>query len=464
VLAVRPGELALSLGRHYVGSRRFVGTLARRRLGSEESPREVATDIEEADWDPAGNDMVVARRLGGSVESVLEYPIGHAVFSSTGGIRSPRMSRDGRRIAFLHDPGGTGGGRVAVVDLAGAMTELTEHWPSARGLAWSPGGDEVWFAAAEGRANRALRGVSLAKRQRVVLQAPSSLTLWDVTRDGSVLLARDDDRNALVGLAPGWKEERDLSWFDASGVADLSDDGQTLLFGDRFGVYMRKTDGSPPKYLGLTDGFADDFSPDGSRALATSSSTGELFILPTRAGQPRPLGNKEIASYRGALWCPDGRHIVFNGVAGKELRAYVQDVSRDPLPAPSPLTSIDTWALAVSPDGKLVAATQPGKGTSLWPMDGGPSRDLPGSQPDDRPVAFTADGQAVWVFHRGEVPAQVLLVDVDTGRRTVWKTLWPPDPAGVYSITRFKVTPGGNAYFYSYASTLSQLYLVRGLK
>jgi hypothetical protein len=58
----------------------------------------------------------------------------------------------------------------------------------------------------------------------------------------------------------------------------------------------------------------------------------------------------------------------------------------------------------------------------------------------------------------------VFSVDVATGRRTLWKTLRPPDAAGVYSIDQLKVTPSGDAYFYTYSRTLSELYEAHGLR
>jgi eukaryotic-like serine/threonine-protein kinase len=465
VLAARRGDLALSLQRRYGGGRRFVGTLATAPAGGEGMPRELATNVEEADWDPAGVNLAVARWTGGGGESALEYPLGQQLYATGDAVRTPRVSRDGRRIAFIDDRGGGGGGRIAIVDLARNVSYLTDQWFSARGLAWSPDGREIWFAAAQGRDNRALRAVTLDKRQRVLLEVPGSLTLWDVDPEGHVLLSRDEERSAVVGMAPGWTAERDLSWFDASGVADLSDDGRMLLFGDRFGVYTRGTDGSPAKHLGLKDGFADDLSPDGSMALATTPSTGQLMILPTRAGEPRPLPTHGMTSYKGALWSPDGRHIIFNGLAhDTDLRSYVQDVEPGSTMPPRPLTPKDVWVTAISPDARWTAATEPGKGMSLWSVDGGSRRNVPNSEPEDRPVAFSEDGQWLWVFQRGKVPAEVLRVNIETGRRVPWKTLWPADPAGVYSITRFKVTPAGHAYFYSYAGALSQLYLVRGLK
>jgi eukaryotic-like serine/threonine-protein kinase len=464
VLAAR-ADLALSLHRRFVGGRRFAGTLARAPIGAPGRPREVAEDVEDADWDVAGENLVIARRLGAPGDTALEYPPGKRLFTTSGAIRFPRMARDGRAIAFLHDPAGIGaGGRVAVVDLAGHVTELTSNWTKARGLSWSPSGDEIWFTAANGQDNRALRAVKLDKRQRVVLEAPSSLTLWDVAADGRALVTRDDEWRSMVGLVPGWTRERDLSLYDATGVGDLSDDGRTLLFADRFGIFTRATDGTPPVALGL-DGFADDLSPDGRWVVATSRPADQLVLLPTGAGEPRVVPSHGITSYRGAVWCPDGRRIIFNGVMpGQDFRAYVQDVSPEGAGPPRPLTTKDAGVVSVSPDGRWAAATQPNKGVSLWPVEGGPPVGVPGSEPDDRPVGFSADGQHLWVFQRGEVPARVFRVDILSGRRELSRSLSPLDPAGVYSILNFKITPSGNAYFYSYAGVLSQLYLVRGLK
>lgn len=97
-------------------------------------------------------------------------------------------------------------------------------------------------------------------------------------------------------------------------------------------------------------------------------------------------------------------------------------------------------------------------------MAGGASRPVPGSLPDDRPVAWGINDRSLWVFRRGEIPAHVFQLDLATGQRHLWKTLTPPDPAGVSSIIEFQVTPSGDSYFYSYARVLSQLYVVRGLK
>jgi WD40 repeat protein len=466
VLAARAGELALSMRRRFVLGERFVGTLALVPTGGG-APREVSENVEDADWDPSGAQLAIVRSTGSiGGPSWIDYPLGTTLYKTAGSIRFLRVSRDGQRIAFLEDPVGRGiGGHVTVIDLKGQATPLTVEWPSVRGLAWSTKGDEIWFAAGGLPSNRALRAVNLKKEERLIFEAPGSLTLWDVAPDGRVLLTRDEERRAIVGVPPNETFERDLSWFDNSGVADLSTDGRWLLFGDRFGadrfgVYVRATDGSPPIYLG--DGFADDLSPDGTLVLATTNAATQLVILPRSAGNPKPLPAHGIVRYRGAEWFPDGRRILVNGnEADKKLRSYVQDIDGGQM---RPITPEETWALSISPDGEWIAATGTGQPISVWPVAGGPSRPVPGSQADERPVAWSDDGRSLWTYRRGEVPVHVFRVDIASGRRQLWKTLVPPDAAGVYSIIEFEITPTGNAYCYSYTRLLSQLYLTRGLK
>jgi tRNA A-37 threonylcarbamoyl transferase component Bud32 len=462
VLATRSGEVLLSLRRRFIGGERFVGTLALAPLGGG-APQEVLEDVEDADCEAAGAALAVARTKGFGAGSELQYPVGRVLYRSAGSIHSPRLSRDGRRVAFLEDPAGLGGGgRVVVIERDGKVTLRTREWPRARGLTWSAEGNEIWFTAAESRANRALRAVDLAGRERLVHEAPGSLVIWDAAADGRVLLTREDEHMAVVGVPPGGASERDLSWFDSAGLASLSADGRMLLFGDRFGMYLRPTSGAPALKLGAAAGYPDDLSPDGSLVLATSPSTHELSLIPTGPGQPRPLAVQGLQSFSGSQWFPDGRRILTNARAqGRDARSYVVAVSGG---SPRAVTDEGVWALSISPDGERLAAVSRGRGISLWPTAGGPPRELRGSEPGDRPVSWTSDGSSLWIFRRGEIPAPIYRLEIGTGMRRLWRTLVPPDAAGIYSIDEFKITPSGHAYFYSYRRTLSELYEVRGLR
>jgi hypothetical protein len=466
ILAAQAGQLALSINRRFVMGQRFVGTLAAAPLAGGE-PRELEENIEDADLDLSGKELAIVRSVGGMGGiSLLEFPRGTVRYRTDHSIRSPRVSRDSQRIAFLEDNIGAGeGGWVSVLDLRrNVVSKLTARRGSARGVAWSASGSEIWFTAGETRISRVLRAVTPGGTERVVMRAPGPLTLWDIARDGRVLLTRDEERRFLIGQPPGQTGEHDLSLFDDSGLADVADDGQWVLFSDRFGVYLRRTDGGLQSDLGLTDAYADDLSPDGTFILATRPGVPELVALPRKAGPHLKVPAYNIVSYNGARWFPDNQRILFSGRDGpeKKLRSFVQDLRGG---GPKPLTPEGIWAVSLDKGGAWAAAigdTQ--DGISLWPVDGGPSRLVPGSRSGDRPIAWTDDGQALWIFRRGEVPLQIIRLDIKSGNRQIWKTLSALDYTGVYSITEFAITPSGDAYFYSFRRLLSQLYQVRGLR
>ncbi len=187
----------------------------------------------------------------------------------TGWISHLSVSPDGQRVAFLDQPIlGDDRGGVSVVDSAGNQQKLPIECESAQGIAWSPSGREVWFTCASRGLWRALLAATLDGKVRTVLRVPGSLFLGDIAADGTVLLSHDNARRGIMGLAPGETTERDLSWLDWSQPMMLSEDGRTLLIteegeggGPGYGVFVRKTDGSPAVRLGTGEGTA--LSPDG---------------------------------------------------------------------------------------------------------------------------------------------------------------------------------------------------------
>jgi hypothetical protein len=75
-----------------------------------------------------------------------------------------------------------------------------------------------------------------------------------------------------------------------------------------------------------------------------------------------------------------------------------------------------------------------------------------------------SDDGSVFVAAQGKLPRDIFRVDVATGRRSLWKKLSPPDPAGVQALFPIVLTPDGNSYAYGCFRVLSDLYLVDGLK
>jgi hypothetical protein len=207
VLAVQSGEVALVLERRYVVGQRFVGTLAI-ALTNGGSPHLRAEDVDSADWDPTSKKLAVARMVNGR-GSQIEFPLGTVLYTSQGSIAFLRVSPDGQRIAFLEDPQARAmGGAVTVVDLNGHASRLTASWPSVRGLAWAPSGREILFTAGQHRSRRALRSVTLGGKARLLHEGAGSLTIWDIAADGRMLMSRDEEGRAVIGKAPGAKDER----------------------------------------------------------------------------------------------------------------------------------------------------------------------------------------------------------------------------------------------------------------
>src|SRR5262249_12823620 len=153
--------------------------------------------------------------------------------------------------------------------------------------------------------------------------------------DGSVLLSQNFVRREIAGVMVGAPEERNLSWLDYSWPLDLSADGRRLLFseggsgrGTSGDMYLGSTERPAPVKIGTADLFGR-LSHNGAWVLAeTSSARGyECRLVPTGAGDERPLTLPGLALSLPFAWLPESRHVVVNASApGRPQRAYVVDV------------------------------------------------------------------------------------------------------------------------------------------
>jgi predicted Ser/Thr protein kinase len=466
VLAVSSsGEMALSLRSHPVAQFLYSGTLARVPLVGG-APREVMDNVEWADWAPDGNTLALVRQEQGRHR--LEFPAGKLLYEADGWIGHIRISPKADSIAFIDHPQlGDDGGAVAIVDLAGKKTTLCTGWDSIQGIAWSPSGEEIWFTATRTGGDRSLYAVNPSGAVRLLARVPGELTLLDVDRDGHVLLTRGNDRAGMIGLAPGETKERDLSWLDWSSPGDLSADGKTVLFaetgeggGPKYAVYLRKTDSSPA--IRLSEGIGMALSPDGKWALARPNVTpSPLVLLPTGVGEAKPLTHDSLNHLWGR-WLPDGK-IVFSGnETGHGFRLYVES-QEEGKPRPISPEGVNP-AVVISPKGDFAASVGPDHKIYLYPISGGEAVPVPGTEPDEAPTGWSADGRFIYLFRFGEIPAKLFELELSTGKRKLWKELVPADSAGIDTIRGITITPDARAYIYGYIRTLSDLYLVEGLK
>ncbi len=461
------GMMAISLDRHWAGRFIWSGTLAQvSMLGG--APREILEDVQWADWSPDGASLAIVRSIAG--KNRVEYPIGTILYETAGWVSHPRVSPDGSLVAFLiHPVHGNDMGSVCVVDRSGRVRNLTSDWVTAYGLSWPKHGKEIWYTATRAGVARAIWSVSLTGETRMLLRTPGELTIHDVSRDGGVLVTSDNGKVGIVGLPPGQEKERDLSLLDWSRVCDLSTDGKTVLFdesgegsGAAGGVFARKTDGSPAVRLG--DGRAGSFSPDGKWVVSLAQlPPHNARLLPVKAGTPKEFEHGGLAVH-AARWLPDGRNLLLlANEPNAGLRLYVQNAEDGPPRAITP-EGTGVGFFPVSPDGKFVVAQGSDHQFSLYPLDGGDPQPIPTLTSDDRPIRWTPMGNSLYVFRRGDLPSQVMRLDLGTGRKERVLDLMPPDPAGIVEIVSVQLTPDAVSYAYSYHRILSDLLLVEGLK
>jgi dipeptidyl aminopeptidase/acylaminoacyl peptidase len=389
----------------------------------------------------------------------VEYPIGKVLYDAGGWVSDVRVSPDGRLVAFIDHPAhGDNVGSVKVVDTNGKV-RLNGPFAS-HGLAWSPRGDEVWSSGRNG-----VTATSLSGKSRRVWLAPGG-GIHDIGRDGRVLCSVNSARREIVGFAPGDKSERNLTWLNWSFPIDITADGKTLLFDEQntqpMLIYLRKLDGSPAVRIG--EGQAHGFSPDGHWALSSRDlQSGQFTLLPTGAGEPKELPKNGL-NCQSATWFPDGRRILISGnEPGHGSRLFIQDISSGKPRAITP-EGVRFIFSTLAPDGKSVAATGPDRRTAIYPIEPGEPRPVPGLEPDDIALRWTADGSAIFVYRPGAPPLRVDIVDVKTGRRTLWKELQPPDPSGVEQVGPIQISPDETSYVYSYRRALDELYLATGLR
>jgi hypothetical protein len=459
----RTGMMAISLERVYAGRFIWSGILAQVPVGGG-APREILEDVEWADWAPDGENLAVIRRSAG--KHILEYPIDNVLYETASWISHVRVSPKGDLVAFLDHPvHGDDSGSVVVVDQNRKTTTLSTNWITAYGLAWSSE-NEIWFTATRVGVARSVWAVTLSGKERLLARTPGELTIHDVSRDGRVLITSDSGKVGAMALAHG--QEKDFSQLDWSRVLDISNDGKILLFdetgeggGADAAIYVRKLDGSPAVHLGEGRGFG--FSPDG-RWVASQKLIDPkgITVLPVKTGSRRIVPSYGL-NIQYVRWCPDGNHFLLAASEeSQNIRMYLQNIDGS---APNLISEdgVIVGNFPISTDGKFVVAQNSDGLFYLYPLNGGTPERVPSLDANDRAIRWTPVGNSIYAFTRGELPVQVFLLDLATGRKEPVRELMPPDPAGVVEIVAVQISPDGASCSYSFHRILSDLLLVDGL-
>jgi Tol biopolymer transport system component len=467
LLALSPaGDMELGLDARY-GNWFMEATLAQAQMAGG-TPRPQAKDVIAADYAPDGKTLAITRSASRKVQ--LEYPVGKVLYSTAGYLDYVRVSPSGKEVAFVEHPVyGDDRGWISVVDEAGNHKQLTAEFSTAQGLAWSRNGKEIWFTAVGTGTDRQLFGVDLAGKQRLIMTTPQSTRILDVAADGRVLVASEHQHTEISGTDPATGKERDgLEWFNGSVMGDVTPDGKAIAFlewggpaGPLYLVVYRKMDGSAPVAIG--SGAVAKFSPDGTLVSSRiETRPPQIGLNPIGAGESRRLLVGDLTNLGSVNWFADGKHLLLTGgTEGQALRTYEMDVEGG---KPQPIGPADFTGIAVAPDGKRIAGHNGAGETVVFDTETQKVQVVAGVDTQDVLQAFTEDGQGLLVYSATPWQAQVLRVEVATGKRTMLQTVEPREKAGSVIPMRLAYAERSKTTVYSDARILGTLYVVDGLE
>ena len=369
---------------------------------------------------------------------------------------------------------------VAVVDLGGRLTTLSTVWGDIEGLAWSPDGNEVSFTGAKAGSARALYAVSLSGRERLVQRVPGRLTLYDISRDGRVLLAGRARTSGGTGTSGGRTPRRGASpgWTGTGSTVVVSADGRTLVFGEagegggpRGSVYLRRewrAAGPARRSGGRSPG---PVSPTESGSWPRSSNSPGY---PSNSSRPERVSRLRSPRVPSATSRGRGSSLTGSGSPSSATRpgaphASSPRTSRAARPGPSrPRTRRPTGEVFTA-DGRYVAASPRvwPPAFKLYPTDGGEPRPTPGSAAATSRRNGAATGGSCSCVTGAEPRRE--LIDLSRGREDRRAERcgrpWPHrTPQAWRMVDLISLSSDGQSYAFTFVRTLSDLYLVEGLR
>jgi serine/threonine protein kinase/Tol biopolymer transport system component len=461
LLSISPnGEMAILQSTHSLSIFLTMGTLAKASANGG-APKAQIENVHEADWTPDGSALALVRYVADKRIDQVEYPAGKVLYQAPF-ISDLRFSRDGQYLAFIEHPNPADDrGNVVVITAAGNAVVKGPQFDSARGLAWSPSGREVWSTSPLVSGN--IFSISLDGQTRTVLQAPGRTHLRDVLPDGRILVTQGIARMGIMFVDLESKTTKDLSWMDWPFLRHISPDGKTILFdeqGNAYGHYtalIRHTDGSAA--LALGEGYADDLSPDGNSVLATKIKTSplELWLLPVGAGEPRRLSPPNLSpAGTAAGFMADGKHVIYVARDGnKPPQTYIQDLNGG---APALLTPEGAVGYRISPDDQYLIVNG---GRSLFSMKDHTVQPIAGLTPGDTFTDWSGDGQ-LFVISVNNAQATVYKLNPHTGTRTEWTSLSTAPIAG-QRLSGLTINADGKKMAYRYSLEFADLFVIEGL-
>jgi len=115
----------------------------------------------------------------------------------------------------------------------------------------------------------------------------------------------------------------------------------------------------------------------------------------------------------------------------------------------------------LSPDGGSVATVDPDGKILLCSVAGGSPKEVRRALPGEFPLEWEASGKTLFLWDR-TWPARIVHLELETGKRTVWKEL-AADPVGPF-YGNVILARDGQHYVYRLRRVLSELNVAEGLR
>jgi serine/threonine protein kinase len=453
------------------------GTLAVVPLGGG-GLRELKEKVIAADFAP-GSEQLAVVSMTEQGTNLLEYPQGTVLWESPGWISHPRISPNGDSVAFLdHGSPLDDRGTVAIVDRKGEKSTLSSEYGSLQGLAWGPGGSEIWFTAAESGTTRALRAVDLSGVERLIVETPGMLTLQDIASDGRVLLTRDDARTLVHAKLAGKESIEDVSWFDWSLLVDISRDGKSVYFieageaaGASYELFVRGGADEAAVRLATDIHLPVRASLDGAWLIASRALNSNVIkLVPTGAGSERDIKIEDAKVLQNWEWLPGSKQVLVNGIAtdaaedspgGKPLSLWRVDISSGDSQRLDWAAGLMMPRNAVRADGAVLLGSPNVRGGFVYSTEGEKLQKL---DPPSGKYKFIGwlDDRDLLLRDRDRTRIRLFRYNLTSKKMTPHKDLVPAFTAGEFALNQVLVE--GESYAYSFMSTLSELYIARDLK